>query len=82
MASNTKSRSQYSVHHMVTMILYFKASVKATVNSSQDDYRPDVGESHSAMNVSTLGCLKVFNLLTADLIIDIVGSPRLFEGQK
>ena len=56
--------------------------MKATVNSSQDDSRPDVGESHSAVNVSTLGCLKVFNLLTADLIIDIVGSPRLFEGQK
>ena len=79
MASNTESRSQYSVHHMVTIIFI---SERATVNSLQDDYRPDVGESHSAMNVSTLGCLKVFNLLTADLIIDFVGSPRLFEGQK
>ena len=56
--------------------------MKATVNSSQDDSRPDVAESHSAMNVSTLGCLKVFNLLTADLIIDIVGSPRLLEDQN
>ena len=53
--------------------------MKATVNSSQDDFRPDVGESHSAMNVSTLGCLKVFNLLTADLIIDFVGAPGLFD---
>lgn len=30
---------------------------------------PEVGESHSARKVRTLGCLNVFNLFTADLTI-------------
>ena len=33
--------------------------------------QPEVGESHSARKVRTLGCLSVFNLFTADLFIGV-----------
>ena len=38
---------------------------------------PEVGESHSARKVRTLGCLNVFNLFTADLTIVMgISSPQ------